>query len=164
MSPAEVAALARLRLAAELDQDREGLRSLASAILRLQHRTDDSDREWLRVRALSFEIERWYTAMEATLERVLRALDGAVPAGPSWHDELLRSAAVPIEGLRPAVISPEAVDALREVRRFRHFARHGYDREPDPARVDELARVALGAQSASDASLVALGIWLRNTE
>jgi len=117
MSPAEVAAVARLRLAAELDQDREGLRSLASAILRLQHRTDDSDREWLRVRALSFEIERWYTAMEATLERVLRALDGAVPAGPSWHGELLRSAAVPVEGLRPAVISPEAVDALRAIRR-----------------------------------------------
>jgi len=164
MSPAEIAVVTRLRLAAELDQDREGLRSLASAIERLQHRTDDPDREWLRVRALSFELERWYTAMEATLERVLRALDGGVPAGPSWHDDLLRSAAVPIEGLRPAVISPEAVDALREVCRLRHFAHNGYDREPDPARVDELARVALGAQFASDASLVALGAWLRSAE
>jgi len=161
MSPAEVAAAVRRKLAAQLDEDLQALARLADAVRRLVPRSDDADREWLRTRALSFELERWYTAVETTLERVLRHLDGTLPEGRGWHDELLRSAGVTVEGLRPAVVSPEAVEALREVMRFRHFARHGYDRDPDADRVDELARVALTAHEACTASLRSFGEWLR---
>ena len=162
MSPAEVAAVARLRLAAELDQDREGLRSLASAILRLQHRTDDSDREWLRVRALSFEIERWYTAVEGLFERILRTLEGEVPEGASRHRELLRLAVVAVEPLRPALLPLSVQGDARELLGFRHLARHAYDVEPDPERMrahaDRVARV----QVALCASMAALVVRLRS--
>jgi crotonobetainyl-CoA:carnitine CoA-transferase CaiB-like acyl-CoA transferase len=161
MSPIEIAATVRAKLAAQLDEDLAALTRLSDVIHRLSQRTDDPDREWLRVRALSFELERWYTAVESTIERALRQLDGAVPEGRSWHEELLRAAAVAVEGLRPALISRDAAEALREVMRFRHFSRHGYDREPDVERVDELARVALAAHHVCAPSLRALCEWLR---
>ena len=161
MSPAEVAETVRVKLAAQIDEDLDALKHLSGNITRLTERSDDPDREWLRVRALSFELERWYTAMESTIDRALRQLDGEAPEGRSWHDELLRAAAVALAGLRPALISHEAAEALREVMRFRHFARHGYDREPDGDRVDELARVALGAHDVCALSLRELCAWLR---
>jgi hypothetical protein len=160
MSPHEVAEVVRARLAAQLEEDLQSLDRLASAIRRLLTRTGDSQQEWLRVRALSFEIERWYTAIESALERALRSLDGSTPEGRSWHEDLLRNAGLPIEGFRPALVSRQAVEGLREVMRFRHFARHGYDREPDVDRVDELGRVALAAHTACVVSLGNLRTWL----
>ena len=49
---------------------------------------------------------------------------------------------------------------LREVMRFRQFSRHGYDREPNVDRVDELGRVALAAHTACAKSLGELRGWL----
>ncbi len=160
MSPNEIAEVVRARLVVQLEEDLRTLERLAAAIRQLLARTSDPQHEWLRVRALSFEIERWYTAIESTLERALRSLDGSAPEGRSWHEELLRASGLTIDGFRPALISGEAVEALREVMRFRHFARHGYDREPDVDRVDELGRVALAAHSACVASLGELRAWL----
>jgi hypothetical protein len=160
MSPSELAEVTRLRLAAQLEEDLGSLQRLASAIERLLLCTDDQQREWLRVRALSFELERWYTAVESTIERALRTLDGSVPEGRNWHEELLRDAGIAITGFRPALLSEDTVAALREVMRFRHFARHGYDREPEVERVDELGRVALAAHAACMTSLGELRTWL----
>ena len=160
MSPYEVSAVVRARLATQLQEDLQTLDRLASAVTKLLVRNEDAQSEWVRVRALSFEIERWYTALESTLERVLRSLDGACPEGRSWHEDLLRASCLPIEGYRPALVSKEAADAMREVMRFRHFARHGYDREPEVDRVDELGRVALAAHAACADSLGALRSWL----
>ena len=93
----------------------------------------------LRTLALAFEIERFYTAVEATLVRVLDGLDGEAPRGAHWHTELLRAASVPLPGLRPELISPGVAGSLRDLLGFRHFARHAYDAEPNPVRIDELA-------------------------
>lgn len=163
VSPNEIAEVIRARLAAQLSEDLKAVERLASAISQLLVRTDDNPREWLRVRALSFEIERWYTAIESTLERALRSLDGTAPEGRSWHDDLLRNAGLAIDGYRPALVSQEAVERLREVMRFRHYVRHGYDREPNADRVNELGRVALAAHVACAASLGELRNWLTRT-
>ena len=160
MSPHEVAEVVRARLAAQLEEDLRVIERLALAIRQLSTRTNDSQHEWLRVRALSFEIERWYTAIESALERALRSLDGSTPEGRSWHEDLLRNAGLAVDGFRPALVSREAVEGLREVMRFRHFARHGYDREPDVDRVDELGSVALAAHAACAVSLGELRSWL----
>jgi hypothetical protein len=160
LSPHEVAEVVRARLASQLEEDLRTLERLAAAIDRLLTRGSDAQQEWLRVRALSFEIERWYTAIESAIERVLRGLDGSTPEGRSWHEELLRAAALAIDGYRPAIISVQAVEALHEVMRFRHFARHGYDREPDVDRVDELGRTALAAHTACATSFSQLRNWL----
>ena len=56
----------------------------------------------LRTLALAFETERFYTAVEATLVRVLDELDGEAPRGARWHTDLLRAASVPVPGCGPS--------------------------------------------------------------
>lgn len=149
MSPAETAYAVRVRLASELDDDLAALERVASDVARLRAPTEDERTEWMRSLALAFAIERYYTALETTLVRVLRCLDGDVPSGERWHQEILRAASVEVAGLRPRLLTSETVSELRELLKFRHLARHGYDTDPELARMEEhasrVARAHLGA-------------------
>ena len=163
MSPVEVAAAVRLRLAAEIADDRSALETLASDIARLVAPAADPRDEWMRGSALAFELERFYTAVEALLTRVLRAIDGDVPSGPSSHLDIPRAASVPIDGGRPAVVTTEIAGELRDLLKFRHLARHGYESRPQVPRLEELARTVARVRHPLVASLAAFDRWLRTT-
>jgi len=160
MSPAEAARAVRLRLLAELEGDRASLGRLAASIADL--RATREDRGTMRALALAFQLERFYTAVEGVLTRVLRTLDGDVPSGPDWHSDLLRAASVAVEGLRPAIVPVDAVSPLRELLGFRHYARHAYDTPPETRRVEDLAQVAIDAHALLDGALVTFADSLRN--
>jgi hypothetical protein len=160
MSPGESARAVRLRLSAELEGDRASLGRLAASMAEL--RTERVDTDTTRALALAFQLERFYTAVEGVLTRVLRTLDGDVPSGAGWHSDLLRAASVAVEGLRPAVVPVEVVPSLRELLGFRHYARHGYDVPPEIRRVEDLAQVALHAYALLDAALMTFGSSLRD--
>jgi hypothetical protein len=165
VSPAEIAKAVRVRLAAEIEGDRLALGRLTRSIAELRAKSGAAELESMRALALAFlafQLERFYTAVESILTRTLRTLDGDVPGGPEWHQELLRAASVPIEGLRPAVIPQTAVAPLRELLGSRHYARHGYDVPPEVRRVDELADLAKEVHGVLDASLAALEGSLRS--
>jgi hypothetical protein len=81
-----------------------------------------------------------YGSMESILQRVARDVDGDVPSGGDWHQELLHAMGLAIEGIRPAVLSRESVAALRELLSFRHFFRHAYAVELDAERLSILRR------------------------
>jgi len=135
-----------LRLAGELRVDLGAIARRADAVrtlLTVDTRLDAGSAPHVRTLALAFEIERFYTAVEATLERLLDGLDGASPRGAHWHAELLRASSVPIPGFRPELISSHAATMLRDLLGFRHFARHAYDAEPQPQRVDELGAMVV---------------------
>jgi hypothetical protein len=87
-----------------------------------------------------------YGAVESALLRVARALEGDAPGGPDWHQALLASMSLEIEGIRPAVLSAQAVTHLRHLLSFRHFFRHAYSVDLDPQRLEELRRIALAAR------------------
>ena len=161
MSPAEIADVVRRRLAAEIDDDRAVLARRRVRVADLSTPTADARIEAMRPLALAFEIERWYSAAEAVIERIVRAIDGDVPGGATWHNELLRAACVAVDDLRPAVLSRAAAAELRELLKFRHFARHGYDRDPDATRMQEHAERIERAHAALFPCLDAFGVWLR---
>jgi hypothetical protein len=143
VSPAEVARAIRLGVAAEMADERAALDGLADGIARLLVPAADPRDDWMRALALAFQLERYYTATEVLVARVLRQIDGDVPTDPYSHLELLRAASVALDGGRPAVVSPEALGELRELLKFRHLARHGYEVEPDLVKLSELGgRVA----------------------
>ena len=160
MSPVEVAMVVRRRLAAELRDERALIDGLASAVERLLEPASDARDEWMRALALAFALERFYTPVESLVGRALRTLDGDVPSGPSWHLELLRAASVDVPDCRPAILSREAADELRELLTFRHLARHGYEREPELLRLLDHAARAGRAHRALASSLDALDRWL----
>ena len=115
----------------------------------------------MRTLALAFQLERFYTAVESVLTRILRTIDGDVPGGPDSHVDLLLAASVEIEGLRPAVLPAEAMVPMRELLGFRHYARHGYDVAPQRERIDELAHVAVATCDLVDRALVSFQGSLR---
>lgn len=139
MSPEErrsVAALARLRQ--EIGADRALVARCHDELLGLQAEAVlPSDRS--RLVHLAALVHAYYTGIETLLERVLRQLDGDLPAGERWHESLLVQAAAEIPGVRPAILDGGLRQELDALRRFRHFFRHAYGLDLDAALVHEEA-------------------------
>jgi hypothetical protein len=161
MSPHEIATAVRWRLASDIETELASQARVAERVATLRLRLA-SEPDWVVASAMAFEIERWYTAVESLFVRILRTLEGDVPLGPAHHRELLRVASLAVEPLRPALLPPEAESDFRELLGFRHFARHAYDVEPEPARMLEHGARVARLQAALAVSLASLVARLRS--
>ncbi len=123
------------RLRAEIAFDRAVLERRVHELASLKLR-DDADAAVCAQAAVA--LHHAYGSMESILLRVARHVDGDVPSGGDWHQELLHAMGLAIEGIRPAVLSRESVSALRELLSFRHFFRHAYAVELDAERLSVL--------------------------
>lgn len=61
-----------------------------------------------------------------------------LPLEETWHKELLYRMTIPLEGLRPAVISEDLAAELDEYFSFRHIFRNIYGFELKSARFERL--------------------------
>lgn len=136
MSPEQRASIAKLaRLRAEITADRSAMsRSLEDIRSVLEGWGEQGpDRAHLALAAVA--LHGWYGGLESILERVARSLDGSVPSGDAWHRELLSQAMVEVPSLRPAVLDRSLLPELIGLLEFRHFFRHAYGVELDPAKL-----------------------------
>jgi len=101
--------------------------------------------------ATAYLLHNLYTALEDLLKQVARTFENELEEPSRYHAELLSRMALDIYKTRPAFLSAPSLQALQELRKFRHVFRHAYDFELDAARVSELTRLA----SASRAQLEA---------
>lgn len=121
--------IARLkRLLAELNEDLRAVAQIATKaralLAEVNARTGPvPDRDLM---AMAAYLHHFYTGVESMFERISRQIDGGPHKTGDWHRELLKSMAIELEGLRPAVISRELMEELDEYRRFRHLFRHAY--------------------------------------
>lgn len=76
--------------------------------------------------AVVLSLHGFYSGLERLLELVTRHVASAVPRGETWRRNLLKQVAQDVVDVRPAVISPDRVQAWDEYRRFRHLARNVY--------------------------------------
>ena len=88
--------------------------------------------------AIALNLHAFYTGVEAMFEDIARTLDGAIPAGPNWHQELLQQMGAEIGDVRPPVIQLETRYCLDEYRGFRHLVRNLYTFNLRPTRIAEL--------------------------
>jgi hypothetical protein len=156
MSPSDVAHAVRVRLAAELARELQSLEELVASVASMGTQPSTP----MHALALAFQLERYYTGAEALLSRALRTIDGDVPSGGSSHQEILLAASVAVEGLRPAIVSNEVFNQLRDLLAFRHYARHAYDKEPRSERVGEIAETLLQMHPALLACVREFATWL----
>jgi len=91
--------------------------------------------------AFALNLHGFYSGLEGIFERVASSIDGNVPAGANWHQELLDQMSREIQGVRPAVISPELKDKLEGYRGFRHVVRHVYSYHLNPAKIKSLVEL-----------------------
>ena len=82
-------------------------------------------RYWVRQPMQSRPSSDWLPCRQRIFERIASQVDPALPEGERWHIELLNQVARPSES-RPAVISEQSRQALRDYLAFRHRSRHAY--------------------------------------
>lgn len=146
MTSADRAEVALARLSSELNRDRAAMDSLAkiisdSAVALTREPVDRRD-----LSTLGLDVHRWYTGLEALLERVDRTFGSLPSSTERWHQELLEGACLDIPGVRPAIVPSAALTDLMDVLRFRHFLRHAYGVELDPQRLSEVVAALIRAR------------------
>lgn len=80
-----------------------------------------------------------YNGIENVLKQALQGGGGDIPAGATWHRDLL------LQVESRGILKPQTAESLRPYMAFRHFFSHAYALDLDPARmellVDEVAHV-----------------------
>ena len=68
--------------------------------------------------ALMHALQSAHASLEAGLLRVLAMLAEERPVGDNWHADLIKRAAAPIPGRRPAILGPRLAEAANETRKI----------------------------------------------
>lgn len=104
----------------------------------------DPSRDDAQAALVALSLDHAYQAFEAIMVRLERVAGLPDRAGASWHAALLADAALAIPGLRPPIFPAEVHPDWDALLRFRHFLRHAYVVNLDPAKLvttrDRLAR------------------------
>lgn len=90
-------------------------------------------------RTMASILHDFYTCCERIFRRVAIELNGGLDDTEQWHKSLLYRMTLPLEGIRPAVISEELASDLDEYLAFRHVFRNIYGFELKGDRVARLA-------------------------
>ena len=77
--------------------------------------------------ACAFQLSRLYNVVEQMALRIAKAFENNIDDEHGWQMELLRRLSLEIPGVRPALLSPELLSDLQDLRGFRHVVRHAYD-------------------------------------
>jgi len=76
--------------------------------------------------SVALNLHGFYSCLERILEKLASSIDGTVPSGANWHQELLEQMSLEVPNVRPAVISSELKELLEDYLGFRHVVRNVY--------------------------------------
>jgi predicted nucleotidyltransferase len=102
----------------------------------------------------------FFTSCERISERVAVSLDGGLPKGDGWHQQLLWQMTNRELKHRPVLCPKELGQILDDYRKFRHVARHVYNTKLDPARVMILAEAIASVEVQVKSALQSFNQWL----
>lgn len=109
------------RLAAEIEEDLGSLE-----LLREQSAEAPKGEDSFTLRARGSILHDFYNGVERVFTRIAEELNGGLPQGDRWHQQLLQDMSLEIPGVRPAVIDARLANSLAEYLRFRHVFRNVY--------------------------------------
>jgi hypothetical protein len=138
MTDGDISRNGLLRLHAEILADLRAVEGVAAKALEVRGKGAEHADENVSM-ALAGFLHHFYTGLESIFERIALAFEGSLPQGQRWHRDLLRSMAVEIPRVRPAVLSEGSLALLEEFLGFRHVFRHAYALPLDRSRLDALA-------------------------
>lgn len=85
--------------------------------------------------SLAYQLHNLYCAFEDLFRIIADFFENRIEERAKYHRELLWRMKIPIEGVRPALLSEESFRLLDSLRAFRHFFRHTYSYKLDPKKV-----------------------------
>lgn len=89
--------------------------------------------------AVSYYISGIYSFYEDIFLKIATTFENTISDKTMWHSELLNRMTLTVENVRPKVISPENLEILNELRRFRHVFRFSYAFELKWEKIIELS-------------------------
>lgn len=87
-------------------------------------------------------------------------MDGNIPSGHNWHQDLLQQMHMELPDLRPSVLSAEAIQMLDEFLRFRHVVRNVYAFQFDREQIARLVKQMQPAWNTVRQELLAFASFL----
>lgn len=93
--------------------------------------------------SLAYQLHNLYCAFEDLLKIVADFFENHIEESSRYHRALLWRMKMPIEGVRPALLSETSYKLLDSLRAFRHVFRHAYSYELDPKKLGLVVEDAL---------------------
>jgi len=88
--------------------------------------------------SVALNLHGFYSGLERLFELIAGRVDLNLPSGEMWHRDLLKQMAQEMKDVRPAVVNPQRVMYLDELRRFRHLVRNVYTFNLSPDKIAPL--------------------------
>jgi len=92
--------------------------------------------------ACGYELNRFYNILEKAFERIAETFENHFDKRGDYHERLISRMNLEIQGVRPCFLPDELLEAVRELKGFRHIFRHAYDLKLDPGRLTPLVAYA----------------------
>ncbi len=141
-------------------QDIDRVVKRAGDLLRKARQTGDDG----YLDGIALNLHGFYAGMESCFEDIARTVDGGLPSGANWHQELLQQMAADMKGLRPPVIQNATRDCLEEYRAFRHLVRNIYTFNLKPDRLEALADSAFDCFASAESDMAGFIDFLRELD
>jgi hypothetical protein len=125
-------------LVAEIKYELAKIGILTQKLSSQKNRTNEEE----ILESAALRLHNFYTGCERIFKLIASEVNGSVSHELDWHKRLLTQVALEIEGIRPAVISPQTRKVLEELLRFRHVVRNIYGFELDADRIEDLINLA----------------------
>lgn len=119
---------------AEIEKELQNLQELVAELERVK-----PQREIVFKRSKGSILHDFYNCCERIFKKIAIELNSGYEDSEKWHKSLLYRMTIPIEGVRPRVISDELAADLDEFLAFRHLFRNIYGFELKGDRIDYLA-------------------------
>ena len=124
-----------LSTAAEIEKELLTLQELLNEMATIRLRNDIVSK-----RAKGSILHDFYNCCERIFKKIAIELNSGYEESEKWHKALLYRMTIPIEGIRPRVLSDELAADLDEFLAFRHLFRNIYGFELKGGRIDYLAK------------------------
>jgi len=100
-----------------------------------QNKNDD-----LYIDSVALNLHSFYVSLERIFQLIADEIDGSLPSGNAWHQNLLKQMKTEIKKIRPRVISNNSYKKLDEYRGFRHIVRNVYSFQLASERIKPLVQ------------------------
>jgi uncharacterized protein YutE (UPF0331/DUF86 family) len=97
----------------------------------------------VQIESLAYQLHNLYCAFEDLFKIVANFFENRIEERARNHREILWRMKIPIEGIRPALLSETSYGLLDSLRAFRHFFLHAYSYELNPKKVHLVLEEAL---------------------
>lgn len=122
-----------IEIIAEIERELQNLQEFHSELEKIK-----SEKDIIFKRSMGSILHDFYNCCERVFKKIAIEINAGYEDTPKWHKSLLFKMTIPVEGLRPQVISEELAADLDEYLAFRHLFRNIYGFELKGGRIDYL--------------------------